>query len=181
MLIVGDNLKELIKKYNILNNEKRYDKTCLTLTLSEKIVKYNVPEDCKIIYGEESLKKYAQSDTIDYRNGYVLKPHECILACSNEKIKMPNFCFGILQTKGSLARLFISLNCTDAQIDPGYEGKITFEICNLSNFDIVLKRNKEVEIYIFLKQLHQQKHIQENIKMQNSQLLVLINCFAVNN
>lgn len=150
MLIVGENLKELIKKYNILNNESRYDKTCLTLTLGNMIKRYEVPNDCKISYGDDNLEKYVHHQNIDRTTGYTLKPHECVLACSNEKIKMPNFCFGFLQTKGSLARLFVSLNCTDGQVDPGYRGKITFEICNLSNFEIVLKQGQEVgNLYIF--------------------------------
>lgn len=150
MLIVGQNLKELITKYNILNNSNRYDNTCITLTLGDQIKRYEIPEGTKIIYGVDNLEEYTKEEPINRRDGYTLKPNECILACSNEKIRMPNFCFGFLQTKGSLARLFISLNCTDGQVDPGYVGKITFEICNLSNFEITIKPQQEVgNLYIF--------------------------------
>jgi len=39
--------------------------------------------------------------------------------------------FGLVQTKGSLARLFVSVTCCDGQIEPGYNGKVTFEMVNL--------------------------------------------------
>lgn len=151
MLIVDDNLLELVNDKNIINNKKRYDKTCLTLSLSKVIKKYSINGTEKtIIYGEDNLKRKTKRIVINKKDGYKLKPKECILACSNEWIEMPNFCFGLLQTKGSLARLFVSINCTDGQIDPGYKGKITFEICNFSDYNIILKPEQLVgNLYIF--------------------------------
>ena len=56
----------------------------------------------------------------------------------------------LLQTKGSLARLFVSINSADGQIDPGYEGKITFEIYNASDFKINIKPGQAVgNLYLF--------------------------------
>lgn len=41
---------------------------------------------------------------------------------------------GFIQTKGSLARGFLFAHACDGQIDPGYSGKVTFEIMNFSEF-----------------------------------------------
>jgi dCTP deaminase len=65
---------------------------------------------------------------------HVLVPQGKVLACSQEHIRMPNNLMGLIQTKGSLARGFLMVHMCDGQIDPGYEGKITFEIVNLSDF-----------------------------------------------
>lgn len=63
---------------------------------------------------------------------------------------MPAGYFGLLQTKGSLARLFVSLTCTDGQVEPGYKGKITFEVCNHSLFNINIKPKQKVgQLFIF--------------------------------
>ncbi|WP_428981187.1 dCTP deaminase domain-containing protein [Marinomonas rhodophyticola] len=40
---------------------------------------------------------------------------------------MPNNKFGLVQTKGSIARGFISVHMSDGQVDPGYKGKVTLE------------------------------------------------------
>ncbi|MEY2500508.1 MAG: dCTP deaminase [Verrucomicrobiota bacterium] len=68
------------------------------------------------------------------QQGHVIKPRDCILACSQEIIKMPSNLMGLIQTKGSLARGFLMAHACDGQIDPGYEGKVTFELINLSRF-----------------------------------------------
>ncbi|MEM9457355.1 MAG: dCTP deaminase [Myxococcota bacterium] len=65
---------------------------------------------------------------------YVVPPNGRILGCSQEYIRMPCDVMGFVQTKGSLARGFLMLQLCDGQIDPGYQGKVTFEIVNLSEF-----------------------------------------------
>jgi len=82
--------------------------------------------------------------------GIVLPGKSCLLGCSREVISMPLGYFGLLQTKGSLARLFVLINCCDGQVDAGYSGKITFEIINMANFDVRLLPNQRVaQLFIF--------------------------------
>ena len=57
---------------------------------------------------------------------------------------MPQGYMGLLQTKGSLARLCVSLHFSDGQIDPGFRGKITFEIFNASDFKIRIRKFQAV-------------------------------------
>ena len=149
-MIVDSNLKELIQKYKIVDKENCFDTSCISLTLDKTVKKYTVPDGIVISYESDSIEDYVKDVDIRKDTGYILQPHECILACSSENIQMPNFCFGLLQTKGSLARLFVFINCADGQIDPGYHGKITFELYNASNFTIKLKPGQAVgNLYLF--------------------------------
>nr|WP_308698894.1 hypothetical protein [uncultured Thomasclavelia sp.] len=109
-----------------------------------------MPANKVIAYESENIENYVDNIKINKDSGYTLNPNKCILACSQEKINMPNFCFGLLQTKGSLARLFVFANCADGQVDPGYSGKITFELYNASNFKIKIKPGQSIgNLYIF--------------------------------
>jgi dCTP deaminase len=51
---------------------------------------------------------------------------------------------GFIQTKGSLARHFVQVHCSDGQIAPGYHGRITFEVCNLGPLAVRLKEKAQV-------------------------------------
>jgi dCTP deaminase len=65
---------------------------------------------------------------------YLLRPGDRVLGCSEERVEMPLELMGFIQTKGSLARGFLMAHMCDGQIDPGYRGKVTFEIINHSEF-----------------------------------------------
>ncbi len=152
MLVVGDNLKSLIKQYSIIENpDSGFDETSISLTLDTKIIKIIPPQEENVItYGEKIPDEWIIEKKIKLDEGLTLEPHEAILGCSNEQVNMPLGYFGFLQTKGSLARLFISIHCCDSQIEPGFCGKITYEICNNSNLRIkLLPRQKVADLFIF--------------------------------
>ena len=148
MLVVGENLLGLIKQENIcpLSN---YDNTCISLTLGNEAI-YLIPSKKGDIleYGETMPKDNVSK--VDIVDDIIIEPHSGFLASSDEIINMPIGYFGFLQTKGSLARLLVAIQCSDGQVDPGYKGKITFEIINNSDFRIKLKRKQVVgNLYIF--------------------------------
>lgn len=147
MIITGENLKNLIYQHGI-SKENTYDIFSLTLTLDELIKRYNVPEGECISYGSPVKDDYIEN--IILSDGYVLNPGDAILACSAEVINMPAGYLGIIQTKGSLARLFISIHCSDGQVESGYNGKVTFEICNLGNIAVKINKGQSVaQLFIF--------------------------------
>ena len=149
MIIVGDNLQQLIVQHRIVETEKSFDNSSITLRLGRERKQIIPLENEMVISGTTIPDKWVKKDKIPDK-GIVLKPKECILACSKEKISMPLGYLGFLQTKGSLARLFVTVHCCDGQIDPGYTGQITFEICNLSNFSIKLFYRQEIaQLFIF--------------------------------
>lgn len=149
MLIVGNDLKKLIEEYNIINDCNSYDITCLKLSLGEKVIELKPTTTISVLnYGEEIPREIINEKTIK-DNGILLPPKTSVIASSSEKINMPLGYFGLLQTKGSLARMCISLHFSDGQIDPGFKGKVTFEIFNASDFFVRLYKNQSVgNLYI---------------------------------
>src|SRR6185437_6671937 len=128
MLIVGKNLSTLIRQHRIVDKDECFDNTSISLRLDRDIL---VAERCKdpITYGHSVPSDLWTDERID-DDGYVLAPQAAILACSYERVCMPMGYFGFVQTKGSLARLLVSITCTDGQVECGYKGKVTFEIVN---------------------------------------------------
>lgn len=139
MIIIGDNLKELILQHEITNSQAGYDVYSITLTLADQIIMVVPPDPTKEVrYADGGIpEKWLKRTTVGH-DGFRLEPRHGVLGCSQEIVQMPAGYFGLVQTKGSLARLFVSIVCCDGQIEPGYKGKITFEICNLGHFPVRL-------------------------------------------
>lgn len=147
MIIVSENLKALVEQKGIAPSAA-VDEFSITLSLNKKVIRFDIPEDNVLTYGSTIPDKY--KDVIDIDDNYVLKPGQVILACSEEFVKMPRGYMGFLQTKGSLARLFVSVHCSDGQIEPGFEGRITYEICNMGNIAVRLHPGVPVaQLFIF--------------------------------
>lgn len=66
-------------------------------------------------------------------------PGSCLLAVTEEAVDMPLDLMGFIQTKGTIARGFVTVHLCDGQIDPGYKGHITLELVNLSQLHYRLK------------------------------------------
>ena len=149
MFIIGENLKELCHTHTIVDNEKDIDETCIELKL-DKLIKKVVPTKKydTLKYGEAIPSECVKSYTLNEK-GLLLKPKECVLACSSQNINIPCGYMGMIQTKGSLARLFVFAHCVDSQIDSGFRGKVTFELYNSSKFNIVINAGQKIaNLYI---------------------------------
>ena len=150
MLIVGENLKQLIAQHQMCSTDKAFDNNSITLSLDRQLISISPPvPNAEITYGhhipETWLKHFRMNDS-----GFILTSRGCVLGCSHEDIKIPSGYFGLLQTKGSLARLFVTIQCGDGQVDAGYSGRVTFEIMNLSNFNVRLLPLQQVaQLFIF--------------------------------
>ena len=147
MLVVGDNLQELCRQHGLVDNENAFDVTSIKLTLHATATKFKT--EALIDYGKP-LKPdwYDEFEIPD--EGIEINKKNAYLCCSEEKISIPSGYFGFVQTKGSLARLFVSVTCNDGQIDPGYSGRITFEIVNLGHLRIRLPPKSEIaQLFIF--------------------------------
>ncbi len=66
-------------------------------------------------------------------------PGCCLLASTLEVVDMPLDLMGFIQTKGTIARGFVTVHLCDGQIDPGYNGSITLELVNLSQHSYRLR------------------------------------------
>lgn len=150
MIVVGDNLRGLMEQHNIVDRPNCYDETCIQLSLGNVYYELQTTDQIKqLTYGEaipeECVKKSTVPDT-----GLLLPPKSAVLACSAEKVCLPAGYMGLLQTKGSLARLFVSLHFSDGQIDPGFSGHVTFEIFNAGELTICIRRLLPIgNLYLF--------------------------------
>lgn len=147
MVVTEANLEKLVEQYNIVPKSS-IDQFSITLHLSRIIRQYKYDQDQVFTYGESICNE--SISTIEMTNEYLLKPKQSILACSSEKVNIPKGYIGFLQTKGSLARLFVTVHCCDGQIEPGFAGHITFEICNIGHLNVRLLPDVPVaQLFIF--------------------------------
>lgn len=147
MLVVGDNLKELCAQYELVDRSEAYDVTSITLRLHTKIISFET--QALIDYGKP-LKPEWYSESLIPDEGLELKRNMGVLCCSEETISMPLGYFGLVQTKGSLARLFVSATCNDGQIDPGFRGRVTLEVVNLGHLKVRVPPRADVaQLFVF--------------------------------
>ncbi len=151
MIIVGENLQQLMKQHKIVDRLNRYDETCIQLSLGSKCIRLQPNPNCTMLtYGEALPNNCVQEFDLN-DEGLLLEPKTAVLASSAETICMPEGYMGLLQTKGSLARLCVSIHFSDGQIDPGFQGKVTFEIFNASDFIIRIRKLQAVGNLYLLK------------------------------
>lgn len=149
MLIVGENLRGLIIQERICD-EQCFDNTCISLSLGSQVISLIPNDNYKVLdYGDEIPKECIVQDNIS-ESGLIIPPHKSVITSSFETINIPVGYFGLLQTKGSLARMMVSLHFSDGQIDSGFVGKVTFEIMNASEFSIRIRKRQAIgNLYLF--------------------------------
>lgn len=69
---------------------------------------------------------------------YALKPGEFALGITAENIEIPDDIVGRLDGKSSLGRLGLVVHSTAGFVDPGWKGRLTLELSNLSSIPINL-------------------------------------------
>jgi len=145
VIIVGDNLRSLAEQFAIVDDPARVEESCIGLTLDDRIIEVQPPTGEVVRYGMKIPADWVHSSVIGDA-GLVLSPGDAVLGCSAEKIVMPLGYLGFIQTKGSLARHFVTIHCSDGQVDPGFSGQVTFEICNLGNYPVMLRSGDRVAL-----------------------------------
>lgn len=83
---------------------------------------------------------------IEYSNfpdGYLILPHEFVLASTVEYFKIPDYLVGRVEGKSTRARQGIIIHAAGF-IDPGFKGQITLEITNLSSHPVYLKYEDKI-------------------------------------
>jgi len=139
MLVSHDNLAGLIQSTGLCD-PGLFDDFSINIRLDSQIIrmKDRSLRHRQIIYGRPYNSGEHFEALTRVQRDLPLKPGDRVLACSADDYRMPNGYLGLVQTKGSLARLFISATCNDAQVEPGYEGRITLELMNLGNSDVII-------------------------------------------
>lgn len=140
MIIVSANLSGIARSLNICD-PLLVEEFSIKIRLDREIRRLREPADglTPIKYESHINHVLYYCDPERITESLVLGPRECVLACSQDIYKMPRGYFGMIQTKGSLARMFVSATANDGQVEPGYTGKLTLELINHSPFSIELR------------------------------------------
>lgn len=151
MLVISDNLSGLVHA-NTMCPDPLLDECSLKIRIDGKIRRMRSASDPRaaITYGSRyDADDFFHPEEIVDRD-IVLEPGCRILACSVDHFRMPTNYFGLVQTKGSLARLFVSATCNDGQVEPGFNGKITLEVMNHSAYTVNLPVGSNIaQLFVF--------------------------------
>lgn len=146
MIVVGNNLKELALSYEMCA-EADISEHSINVSLGRTV---RIPKEHSgvVKYGKHSVEKLYETIILE-KGELILEKGQRALACSNTEIRMPPGYLGLLQTKGTLARFFVSIHSSSSQIEPGFNGVLTLEMFNNAPFDISIDVGAPVaKIYI---------------------------------
>jgi dCTP deaminase len=148
MVITSLNLEQLVTQYSIC--EKRLvDDYSIRLQMGTSYYE-PLPHEGPIVYGSHPEPASVFSERKPVQQHLVLTPGKAVITTSKHRYKMPVDYFGLVQTKGTLARLFVSTTCNDGQIEPGFDGYITLEIVNHSPWTIHIPIASDIaQMYLF--------------------------------
>lgn len=86
----------------------------------------------------------------DERNPFVLHPNEFALGSTLEVVTVPPELTATLEGKSSLGRLGLIIHSTAGYVDPGWRGRLTLELANVSPLPILLYPGMRVGQLTFL-------------------------------
>lgn len=151
MLVTSDNLLGLVRSENICA-PKLVDGFSLDIRLGREVIRMRPAplSETPIHYNTRYDPDIYFTPPEQLARELVLGPGDRVLGCSADDYRMPTRYFGLVQTKGTLARLFISTTCNDGQIEPGYRGRITLELVNLGAYQVVIPVDAVIaQVFVF--------------------------------
>ena len=84
------------------------------------------------------------------RDSYVLLPKQFVLATTREYIKLPNNMTAFVEGRSSIGRLGLFIQ-NAGWVDPGFEGQITLELFNATEWALNIKAGDRVGQLVFAK------------------------------
>jgi dCTP deaminase len=150
MLIVGKNLSELARHHEVCDLQL-VEEFSIKIRLGRDYFRPKTDTADPVVYEVHPNPSALFTEKQTIVQNLSLAPNDCVIACSYSAYKIPLDHFGFVQTKGTLARMFVQATCNDGQIEPGFEGHITLEIVNLSPWTVELPRNSEIAQLFLIK------------------------------
>lgn len=131
----------------------------ITNHLIEPCIKENIqPASVDVRIAEAILvpvvnKTYSLDDDIHYTkvslDNWEIKPGDFILGSTMEKVTLPDNIAAEITGKSTIGRVGLTVHATAGWIDPGFQGNVTFEIKNISNNTIKLKKGDLIAQVVF--------------------------------
>jgi dCTP deaminase len=133
---------ERIQVGPIVNWKKQLQAASIDVRLGQEVVVFRKEMvsvlDLLSSDGEDVTRRLAQRTSVDPQNGFVVHPGDFLLATTFESIKLPANIAARLEGKSSWGRLGLQVHSTAGFIDPGFAGKVTFEISNVGTLPMKL-------------------------------------------
>jgi dCTP deaminase len=138
MIVSGPELLAFVSEAHIRRSDDikpTVDLVSVGLHLGNRFLRYKKQS------GSVDLPSRLETEVVELESDGSISfpPGCCFLASTVEIVEMPLNLMGFIQTKGTIARGFVTVHLCDGQIDPGYKGQITLELVNLSNIQYRLK------------------------------------------
>src|SRR6204780_1566014 len=89
--------------------------------------------------------------TVPPGEAFILQPHEFALAITEEVLELDDDVLGRLEGRSSLGRIGIIVHGTAGLFDPGWIGKATLELSNLSRMAVALHPGMRICSFTFEK------------------------------
>ena len=82
---------------------------------------------------------------------FMLHPGEFVLGSTLERVEVPADLVARLEGKSSLGRVGLLIHSTAGYVDPGWKGRLTLELSNVSNLPITLYHRMKIGQVSFLR------------------------------
>jgi dCTP deaminase len=99
----------------------------------------------------EDMSDLTEMVIIDDDLPFMLHPGEFVLATLIEHLSIPDDLLGRLDGKSSLGRVGLLIHSTAGFVDPGWRGRLTLELSNVSNLPITLYKGMSIGQISFLR------------------------------
>ncbi len=142
MTILSDrDIKKAIKQGKIIINdlvEENISCASIDLRLGNEFRTFKHAEITHIDVRNNNIQDLMQLTRLGNDKPFTVHPNQLVLGITKEYIKMPADMIARLDGRSSLGRLGIIVHSTAGTVDPGFEGKLTLEISNISNIPVCI-------------------------------------------
>lgn len=142
MIIIEKNLEQLASQYSICD-KVLLDDYSIKLQLGSSYYE-TLPFSGTVVYGCAPTPSTLFAELKTVSQNLTLDVGQRLICATRHVYRMPVDYFGLVQTKGTLARLFVIATCNDGQVEPGFEGFITLELVNLSPWKVEIPIGSDI-------------------------------------
>lgn len=153
MVLSDKTIKEYLDKGAIIIDPldtKDIQPASVDLHLDKKILVFRNSTE-PFIDLKKDLPDLTEEHIVKKDQPFILHPGEFILASTIERIKIPTDIVARLEGKSSLGRVGLLIHSTAGYVDPGWDGKLTLELTNVSRLPITLYYGMRIGQISFLK------------------------------
>jgi dCTP deaminase len=122
----------------------------LDVCLSSAFRRYATPQTIGAVDPARNILPDTQIVGVGKDGTYYLPPGGFVLGCLQETLTLPAYVVARLDGKSSLGRLGLIVHATAGFVDPGWDGRLTLEMANVSPMPIILRPGMKIAQLSFM-------------------------------